>query len=369
MIINKTTKSIAILCALLLLASLSGCSGNSDQIKIKTAESKTGQLNAAYAITGALVPAQTAVIAAPFTARVTAVNVSEGDRVSAGQILARLDDSQLRAQLAQASANYQGTQSSRLQAKISLDNAALTLARTQSLYNEGAVSRSDLDNAQKAYDLAKNQYSSSSSATADAALATVNSIRVQIANAQIKSPFSGVVLSRNINAGENVTLGTNLLSVADMSSLKLRGTVPQEALPYIKVSDPVELQVDIYPDRTFNGTISAIGAMSVSTGTYFPVEISIANSENLASGLSAHASITIKGIQHVIVPVSAVVENNGESYLFVIKKGIAVKTAVITGLRNDKKIEILKGLTDSKTVAVTNANHLFDQMPVQIIED
>jgi HlyD family secretion protein len=367
--INKIKRSLTVLFALLLLVTLSGCSGNSDQIKIKTAESTTGQINASYSITGALVPAQTAVIAAPFSARVTAVSVAEGDRVTAGQVLARLDDSQLRAQLAQASANYQVTQSSRTQAKISLDNAASTLARIQSLYNEGAVAKSDLDNAQKAYDLARNQYSSSSSASSDSALASVDSIKVQIANAQIKSPFTGVVLSRNINAGENVTMGTGLLSIADMSSLKLKGTVPQEALPYIKVNDPVDLSIDIYPDRTFKGFIHDIGAMSVSTGTYFPIEVSIANSENLSSGLSAHAALVIKGTEHILVPTSAVVENNGESYLFVIRDGIAYKTTVITGLRNDDKIEILKGLASGKKVAVTNANHLFDKMPVQIIED
>ena len=367
--LKKITRNFAVLCALLLLVSLTACSGNSDQIKVKTAAAQTGQLNASYSITGALVPAQTAVIAAPFTARVTAVSVTEGDRVTAGQVLARLDDSQLRAQLAQASANYQVTQSSRTQAKISLDNAASTLARTQSLYNQGAVSKSDLDNAQKAYDLAKNQYSTSSSASADSALASVDSIKVQIANAQIKSPFSGVVLSKNINAGENVTVGTNLLSVADMSSLMLKGTIPQEALPYIKVNDPVNLMIDIYPARTFKGTIHDIGAMSVSTGTYFPIEVSIANGENLSSGLSANASIIIKGTEQVLVPVSAVVENNGSSYVFIIKDGVAVKTTVITGLRNDKKIEILKGLDSGKTVAVSNANHLFDKMPVQIIED
>lgn len=169
--------------------------------------------------------------------------------------------------------------------------------------------------------------------------------------------------------GETATVGSTLMTVADMSSLKLQGTISQNALPYIKTGDTVDLFIDIYPDRTFTGTITAIGSMSVSTGAYFPVEISMANTDNFASGISAHAEIKAKGTDHIIVPSSAIVENNGQNYLFVIKDGVAKKTMVVTGLADDSKIEVLTGLKGGETVAVTNANNLFDGMPVEIVKD
>lgn len=364
-----TAKITVMLLAAAMVLVLPGCSGDSGEMKVKTEVVRTGQIEAAFTITGAVVPAQTAEITAPFMGKVAEVNVEEGDSVSQGQILARMDDSQLNTQMMQAAAAYQGIQNTQTQAKINLDNASRTLERTKSLYAEGAVAKTQLEADQKAYDLAKNQYESSISSQANAAKASVDTIRVQIENASIKSPIAGVVLNKNITAGENAAVGSTMLTIADMSVLKLKGTVPQNALPYIKKGDLVELTIDIYPDRSFQGRIETIGSMSVSTGTYFPVEIRLENTENFASGLSAHAEIKAKGVSHMVVPSSSVVENNGESYLFVIEDGIAKKKTVITGLKNDSEIEILKGLNGNESVAITNANHLFDSMPVQIANE
>lgn len=348
---------------------LPGCSSDNDQIKVKTADVKKGQIEAVYTITGALVPAQVADISAQMMGKVLEVDIAEGDAVTEGQVLAKLDSTQLSAQLSQAQASYQGSMNTQKQAKINLDNASAALARTKALYAEGAVAKVQLDADQKAYDLAKSQYDSSAASGVNGAKASVDSISAQVQNSIMKSPISGVVVSENITAGETATVGSTLLTVADMSSLKLKGTISQAALPFIKKGDTVELFIDIYPERTFKGTISEIGAMSVSTGAYFPIEISMQNTDGFASGISAHADIKAKGMDHLIVPSSAVVENNGGNYLFVIEDGIAKKTTVLTGLQNDDEIEILKGLKGGEAVAVTNANHLFDGMPIQIMKD
>lgn len=348
---------------------LPGCGSNNDQIKVKTGEVKNGTIEAVYTITGALNPAQVADISSQMMGKVIDANFKEGDKVSQGQVLIKLDDSQLSAQLNQAQATYQGSQNTLEQAKISLNNAAAALQRTKALYAEGAVSKVQLDADQEAYDLAKSKYASSANSGTGAAKASVDSIGAQLKNAVIKSPITGIVITKNINVGETATVGSPLAAVADMSTLKLKGTISQNALPYIKVGDTVDVFIDIYPDRTFQGSISEVGTMSVSTGAYFPVEISLPNTDQLASGISAHADIKANGAEHLIVPASAVVANNGQSYLFVIKDGIAKKTTVVTGLQNDSKIEILKGLKGGETVAVTNASHLFDGMPVQIVKD
>ena len=348
---------------------LPGCGGGDDQINVKTAVAEKAQIQAVYTITGALVPSQVAEISTQLTGKIAEVDIEAGDTVTEGQVLARLDDTQLNAQLNQAQASYQGSMSMQNQAKISLDNAAATLARTKALYTEGAVAKVQLDADQKAYDLAKSQYNSSVSSGISGAKASVDNISAQVDNSIIKSPIPGIVVSKSITAGETATVGSKLITVADMSSLKLKGTISQAALPYIKQGDAVELSIDIYPDRTFHGTISEIGSMSVNTGAYFPIEISMLNEDNLVSGISAHADIKARGMEHIVVPASAVVDNNGESYLYVIEDGIAKKTTVLTGLKNDHQIEILKGLSGGETIAVTNANHLFDEMPVKAVKD
>lgn len=364
---KQNFKILSIILVAIMVIALPGCSGNNDQFKVKTSVAKTAQLESIFAITGALIPVQAADLSAPFTSKVLEILVASGDTVKQGQVIARLDDTQLNAQLQQSTSSYQQMKRNQAQAKINLDSALTTLNRTKYLYGEGAAAKVQVDADQKAYDLAKNQYDSGASVSA--AKASVDSINVQIANASIKSPFDGIVLNENIGVGETASMGSTLFSVGDMSILKLKGTVSQEALPYIKNGDPVELFIDIYPDKTFIGKIDSIGAMSVSTGSYFPVEISLINADKLVSGLSAHADIKVTGEKHVIVPRSSIVENKGESYLFVIVDGIATKKTVITGLRNDSEIEIIKGLSGTETVAITNANNLFDAMPVQIVKE
>lgn len=366
---KNAVKIVTALAIASLALMLPGCGNGNDAIGVKVSEAKEGRIEALYTITGALVPAQVADISTQLTGKVAEVNIQAGDAVTEGQILARLDDTQLNAQLNQAQAAYQGSMGSQEQAKINLDNAAAALARTKTLYAEGAVAKVQLDADQKAYDLAKSQYSASASTGVSSAKASVDSIRAQLNNATMKSPISGIVVSSNITVGETATIGSPLVTVADMSSLKLKGTISQSALPYIKKGDTVDLFIDIYPERTFQGTVSEIGSMSVSTGAYFPIEVTLPNPENFASGISAHADIKVKGSAHLIVPSAAVVENNGENHLFVIEDGVAKKTTVLTGLRNDTEIEILKGISDGETVAVTNANHLFDGMPVKIVKD
>lgn len=370
---NKTFRKFCTLITVISMIFLLASCSNSDQISIKTAKATEGEITAQYQLTGALVPDRTADVSAAFNGKVISVPIEVGQKVGEGTVLVKLDDSQLNAQLSQAQANYANTanqaESSQNQAKINLDNAQKNLDRTKGLYAEGAVAKTKLEEDQKAYDLALTQYNASRTATGtstSSSKANIDSIHVQIANATIKSPISGVVLNKNIVVGENATIGTPLVTVADMSVLKLKGTIPQEAIPYIKQGDLVELFTDIYPDKTFQGTIKNIAQMSVSTGSYFPVEVTIPNNENLPSGISAHTEIKAKGTKHVIVPTSAVVENDGQSYVFIIKDNVAKKVTVTTGLRNDHKIEIIKGLKVNEEVAKTNVKNLFDGMPVQV---
>ncbi len=366
---HNKMKIVALLLSLAMISVLAGCGEGNNQIQVKTSKIETGSLSAGYSITGALVPNQVAEISTQMLGKVVSADFQEGDIVTEGQVLVQLDNSQLTAQLSQAQATYQGSQNSQEQAKINMESAKAALERTKMLYTEGAVSKVQLDTDQDAYDLAKSKYESSINSGTDAAKASLDSISVQIANSTIKSPISGVVINKNISIGETATVGSTLVTVADMSSLVLKGTIPQEALPYIKVGDSVDVTVDIYPDKTFQGTVSNIGAMSVSTGTYFPVEISLTNDENLSSGISAHADITAQGSKRLLVPITALVENNGQTYLFVIQDGVAKKQVVTTGLRNDDQVEIIQGLTGDEEVAITNASHLFDDMPVQIVKD
>jgi RND family efflux transporter MFP subunit len=224
---------------------------------------------------------------------------------------------------------------------------------------------SNLDLKKKQYEISSGSALEQAKASINIAQANINNIKVQMENATITSPINGIVTNRNINPGEIASPGTPLLTIADTAKLKLRGTVSQESVPLLQAGGQINVTVDIYPGKTFTGTIESVGPMAVSTGEYFPIEISIPNSGDIKPGLSAHASLDMTSPDGVVVPLSAVVQNNGQSYVFVIKDNTAAKRIVVTGLKNDKEIQILQGIEAGEKVAVTNVNNLFDNMPVQ----
>jgi RND family efflux transporter MFP subunit len=168
-----------------------------------------------------------------------------------------------------------------------------------------------------------------------------------------------------VNVGEVVSPGVAVMSVVDASSLKLTSTVTQDTLPLLALGQEMDVVIDSFPNRVYQGSVTTLGPIAVSTGEVFPVEVTIKNDGHLMAGLTAHASASVKA-SGIVVPSSAVVQSSGASYVFVIEDGVASKRLVSTGQRSDKDTLILKGLAAGERVAVTNTNALADNMPVNM---
>jgi RND family efflux transporter MFP subunit len=168
-----------------------------------------------------------------------------------------------------------------------------------------------------------------------------------------------------VNVGEVVSPGVTVMSVVDASSLKLRSTVTQDTLPLLALGQEMDVVIDSLPNRVYQGSVTTLGPIAVSTGEVFPIEVTIKNDGHLMAGLAAHASASVKA-SGIVVPSSAVVQSSGANYVFVIKDGVASKRLVSTGQGSDKDTLILKGLTAGEVVAVTNTNALADNMPVNM---
>ncbi|MDR3240284.1 MAG: efflux RND transporter periplasmic adaptor subunit [Clostridiales bacterium] len=256
-------------------------------------------------------------------------------------------------------------------AKIALDAAQAKYDSANAAYSQasGSGAQSQIVAAQGKADTAREQYNASSSSALEQARTAVNVIEAQLSSAEIRANIDGVVVNKNINAGEIASPGSPLLTLADTGRLKLKGTIAQDALPFVKEGQEVGVSVDIYPDKIYPGSVTGVGPISVSTGSYFPCEITLDNADGeIAAGLSARASIRVMGNDRVCVPNAAIVQNNGQTYVFVIQDNTAVKKDVAPGLKNDIETEILRGLEEGEAVAVTNVNTIFDQMPVQTQE-
>ncbi len=369
--------SLAALAILLLAIIISGCASRS-VVAVTTATAAKQELSTTLDFSGVLLPAQSTDIASQISGQVASLGFQAGSAVKAGDILMTLDTATLSAQLAQAEAGLQSAEaaaeavkSQTSVAKITLDAAQKSYDRTKSLFDSGAVSQSQLDDAKDKLDTATAQYDSAAGPAQDQAQAAVSTaqanvrnLNVQLSHATIKSPLDGVLTSQNVSAGEVVSPGVAVISVVDASSLKLKSTVSQDVLPLLANGQGMDVTIDSFPGSSFKGAISRIGPIAVSTGEMFPIEVTIKNDGKLMAGLSAHASINVQ-TDGIVVPSSAVVQNNGAGYVFVVKDGLASKRLVSIGLKSDKGALITKGLAAGERVAITNINALTDNMPVQ----
>jgi len=374
----KMTLNMVIIALLVFTAS--GCTGsdNSQKIAVTSAPASNQELETRLELSGVLVPAQTVEISSKFTGQAIKLGFKVGSAVKAGDVLMILDTEALNGQLMQAEASLQSAQAAEQSsinqaslAKINLDTAQRNFDRIKILFDSGAVSQSQLDEAQDKLNTAHKQYETAAGSALDqaraavnVALASVKNFQIQISNATIKSPLDGIISNQSINVGQIASQGVAVISIVDTSTLKMKSTVSQDILPLLSIGQEMALSIDSYPDTKVTGTITGIGPIAVNTGEVFPVEISINNDNHLMAGLSAHASEVIK-TSGLVIPSAALVQKNGEDYVYVITNNTAYQRTVKIGLKNSQGVQVVEGLQDGEQVAVTELGALSDNKPVK----
>ena len=236
------------------------------------------QQYAELSASGYVVAQRRAAVASKGTGRLVALHVREGSVVKQGELIGRLDDSDVQAAIAAAQAGVAQAQAAQAQAvaalgqvRVELANAEGELARQQSLQGQGFVSAQALDGAQRRVDMARSALATQQAAilTAGAAVALSQAqVRVQQvnqANTEIRAPFDGVVLVKNANVGDMITpfssaSGTSgaVVTIADMATLEVEADVSESNVARVKAEQPVEITLDALPELRLRGNVSRI---------------------------------------------------------------------------------------------------------------
>ncbi|MGB9661023.1 MAG: efflux RND transporter periplasmic adaptor subunit [Moorellaceae bacterium] len=383
--------------------------GSGETVPVKAATATRGKVQATVEVVGSLLPVRSANVISKLAGQVSAVYAEVGDVVKAGQLLVEIDPKELKAQLQQAEAAVEqvkqqtelakiGMDTARLSKeaaylkveadKVALDNAQKSYDRVKALVEAGAAPQSQLDDAEtrlkqaqkqyeadlKQYELyqkqqesAEKQYAIATGPGLAQAEAAKNAIQVQMSNAEITSPLTGIVTNRYIQPGEVAGAGVTLLTVAETTMLKLQGTVSQEVVPLLAVGQKVSVAVDALPGKEFQGEVTQVGPVAASTGQRFPVEITVANPGELKPGMTAKALFRLEGPEGVLIPAAALRYEGGETLVFVIENsGTVRRRSVVLGLQNEEQVTVLQGLVEGEMVAVTNVGALQDRMAVVI---
>jgi RND family efflux transporter MFP subunit len=213
---------------------------------------------------GYVVAQRRAAVASKATGRLVWLNVREGSQVKAGEVMARLDASDVQAAIAQAQAGIRQAEAGVAQANVERINAEADLKRVQGLASQGFVSAQSVDTATTRVNAAR-----ASVTTAETAVATARAqLKVQQVNqdfTEIRAPFDGVVLVKNANVGDIITpfssaAGTQgaVVTMADMGTLEVEADVSESNVSKAQTGQPVEITLDALPNARFKGSVVGI---------------------------------------------------------------------------------------------------------------
>jgi HlyD family secretion protein len=213
---------------------------------------------------GYVVAQRKAAVATKATGRLEELLVLEGSRVKAGDLLARIDDRDVKAQLAAANANVGVARAAIVAAEADEKNANIELVRNRNLVEQHFVSQSALDAAVARNDRAAAGTNNARAALA-AAIANSNAAKVAVDFTEIRAPFDGVVVTKSANVGDIVTPFSSavdskgaVVNMADLSTLEVEADVSESSLSKIKVGEPCEILLDALPDVRYAGSVSRI---------------------------------------------------------------------------------------------------------------
>ncbi|MEP7064324.1 MAG: efflux RND transporter periplasmic adaptor subunit [Betaproteobacteria bacterium] len=269
--------------------------------------------------------------------RISAIQFREGQPVSKGTILVRLDPVVNQAEVQQARANQ-------TLAKSKFDRA-VDLAKQNFISGQ-------------AKDEADNNFK-----VADAALALA---QAHLAKTEIRAPFSGVIGLRSVSVGDYVKEGADMVNLESIDPLKVDFRVPETYFRQVQQGQALSIALDSFPGKVYEGHVIAVNPLIDAAGRSVVIRAQVKNNDSrLRPGMFARVRLVTRDVQDaLVVPEQAIVPEGDEQYVFRILDGKAVRTRVETGQRRDAKVEIVKGLNIDDVIVIAGQIKLRDGVPV-----
>jgi RND family efflux transporter MFP subunit len=361
---------------------------------VKPATGPTGVLNAS----GYLTPRQRATIAAKITGRVTGVFFDEGTRVTEGQLLATLDDSDVRRALESAKADRDSSQAAIADFEVQLRNAEIELRRTQQLVKEGVQTQQALDSAQTAADSLRAKISLAKQQVV-AADSRISVQQQAVDNCTIRAPFAGIVVSKDAQVGEMVSpvsagggfTRTGIATIVNLHSNEIEVDVSESYIAKVKPDQAVNAVLDAYPDVTFPGKVRTVIPTADRQKATVKVRISFTDESHkkLMDPATDPRILPDMGVKVTfldeeekpkanakdkkeepafvaMVPQAAIRNDGATKYVFVVNNGNLERHAVTVGPPRGTDVEILAGIQPGALVVVKGPEGLSEGQAVQL---
>lgn len=363
-----------------------GGRGAGDAVNVKVAEVARREISRSVQVVGTLMPFEEVTVSSEVDGRVEKVLADIGDYVKQGQPLLEISqeelryqqqskDAQLRQELAKLSMkdenspltpdekvpDVQKAAADRLQAEQDYQ-------RAKDLFDQSLIPKQQLDAAEAKLMASRAGYETvlqqiqTTKASIDQYRADAELARKKVRDAQIKAPFAGWIKQRTVAPGQYLRVQAPVFTVVDVNPLRFTAEVPDRVAPWVRVGNSVELHIEAYADRTFEGKISRIGPSSSQESRSFTIEALIDNSQDLLKpGFFAKADIeTGKRDSILTAPATAVSFAYGVYKIYVIKNGEIEMRDVQVGEHFGDDVELITGAREHDPIAVSNMARLKD---------
>jgi len=314
------------------------------------------RLSVELAMPGTVQAFNQATVRSKLSAEVRRLPVREGDRVAAGQVIAEFDTAQLRNQLAERQATLES-------ARATLAQTERTRASNAQLVKQSFISQNAFDTADDAF--------RAQAAAVQAAEAQVAQTQLLLSDAVVRAPIAGQVAKRFVQPGEKVPFDAPLLHIVDLSRLEVQAQAPVADVARIAEGAEVEVEIEGLAGRPYPGRIDRINPTTEAGSRMIAVYILLPNDDGrLRGGMFARVRLQIGGEAAVpSLPVTAVQDDRGQRYVWIIADGKLARRNVGTGVRDERlqRIEITSGLTDAEQVIGTKFDNLREGMLANIV--
>ena len=306
-------------------------------------------------LTGTLKPRAQVEVVAEVSARLLRVLKDEGAKVTKGEVLAVLDETDYRLSHQRASAALAVADANRAHAMAERE-------RADSLLKTGGITDKDHLSAQVGLQVAE---ASLAQARAEAAIAAQ-----QHARAQVRAPFSGRIARRMADAGALLPAGTPIFTVVDDSVFEFRASVPSSDYARVRVGAPVDVTVDALPGTAVRGRVARVTPLVEERTRSFAAVVEVPWSEGLVGGIFARAAVRVGTVTGAaVVPPAALVRDGADprrAEVFLIEQGVARRRAVELGVEAPDAVQVTSGLEPGQQVVLDPPVTLGDGAPVEI---
>ncbi len=309
-------------------------------IPVEAAKVESGPLSERVIAIGSLASNESVVVRPEVAGRVVEIGFEEGQAVSQGDLLIRLDDS-----LNQAEINE-------TEARLKL--AERNFERVEGLASSRIATERSRDEARSSLDVST---------------AALELARVKLQKTRLVAPFSGIAGLRQVSVGDYVMIGQDLFNLEDIDPIKVDFRIAEKFLPAVRNGQTIEISVDAYPGRTFEGKVYAIDPRIDAAGRSIVLRARVDNEERiLRPGLFARVTLVLELKPDALtIPEQAIVPRGDSQFVFQIADGKVMQTKVTIGTRRNGRVEIVEGLSSGDTVVTAGQQKLRDGAGVKIL--